>query len=413
MAQTKGLKRMSVSPPEVLILGVDTGHKVGDHPLVDERAVALRGATVNMALLHSISKFGFDASKPIRLRKEKVSYVDGDGNESEEVRHVVVDGRNRAMVVRAFNAAQPDDTTHLEPWVIVEAQSETDEDIMIVLNSARSQDSTMMRARRALRLSSVNGKEPEEIATIEGVDAATVRRWLKLCALPKATQKAVDQGKISANVALKILGKLVDTDETAAHTDALKKLLDDHGQTKMAPSIKRAAHLVGGGTPASAPQNSAKPKVGGRHIKLMADYADSGDIELPEGVAELVSALTDPDYVPEGVLKVLLDKVAALEVKRKEAEKAANAVTNKAAAEERKKEREAERAAAKAAKEKEKAAAKAVKLKEKAERTQAAAKAAKEALAEAAKEADLDPADLGIETDDAGNPTSAEGELSL
>ena len=407
MSQTKSMKRMNVDYPDVVVLGVDTGHKIGTHELVGERETGLNPDKPNMALVNSFRLIGFDPSKPIKLRKEKVSYVDDEGNDVEKVTHVVVDGRNRVLAARFFNRDLPE-AERLEPYVIVDGASEDDGDRMVILNSARSQDSTMIRARRADRLKTINGKTVEQIAAIESVDVATVRRWIKLTTMPKATQKAVDGGKISANVALKVLGKLKDEGEKTEHSDALQKLLDDHAQTKMAPSIKRAEHIVGGGTTAEAPKNSAKPKVGGRHIKLMAQYAESGDIELPEGISELISALTDPEYSPKGTLKAIMDRIEGLEDDRKAAEKTVRDAENKVKADGRKTEKDAEREKAKATKDKEKAAAKAVKLKDKADKAQLAVDAANAALKEAANAADLDPATLGIDVDG-----TAEGELSL
>ena len=409
--KSKTIKRGSVAFPDVVILGVDTAHKIGDHVLVGEREIALNPEKPNPGLVASIRKFGFDESKPIKLRQEKVSLTI-DGEEVEKKVSVVVDGRNRVLAIRFLNKEIANEAEHFLPFLITDAVDENDGDKMVVLNSARTQDNTMTRARRAARLINVNGREKEEVATIEGVDVATVRRWLKLVTMPKATQKAVEQGKLSANVALKVLGKLKDTDEKNEHSDALKTLLDDHAQTKLAPSLARAEHLLNGGTTAAAPTRAAKPKVGPRHIKAIGRFYDAGSLELSDEMASFIAVLTDPEASPEGGIKAILDRVTDLEADEKKVADAAKKVDRDAAAEKRKAEKDVERAATKAKKEREKAAKAAQKLKDKADKAKAANEAAQKALKDAAAAADLDPESLGITTGDDGS-TSAEGSLSI
>jgi hypothetical protein len=385
---TKKLELMS--PRDLVIVGIDTGHKIGDHPLVDERVVALNPTRPDPGLLGSIRKLG--VTVPILARREKLDL----GNGPERC-VVVVAGRNRVICARALNSELP-----AEEALRIKVSVEPDDDdraidVMVAENAARLGDNVMTRARRAVRLTTVNGRSLEEVATIEAVDVATIRRWRKLVKLPKAAQKAVEQGKLSANVALRALAKIKDVDEQLA---ALQTLLDDHAQTKLAPSLKRAEALLSGTDPENAPVRSAKPKVSMRHLTAIRRYSDDGRLAVSshlappamEALMQVIEALTNPDFTPTGEFANLLEAVGSLQAEDKAALKAERDVERFEEREAAKATRAARRAEAKEAKDQVKAEKKAQKAAEKAAQkaTLAAEAAEKARIAAAAAGVDID-----------------------
>jgi ParB-like chromosome segregation protein Spo0J len=173
-----------VDPASVLVIGRDTKHKAGEHPLYDERCKA----PLDEALVRNILRYGNRV--PVLVRKNGVDLE-------------VVDGRGRTLACReaARRATEAGEAPPRLKVEVVRDDEPTAQGVMISLNEQRRADDVLIKARKAARLLAC-GHSSDEVAVMFGVTGQAVRIWAKVAALAPNLQSAIADGKIAASAAL-------------------------------------------------------------------------------------------------------------------------------------------------------------------------------------------------------------------
>lgn len=210
-----------VDPYRVTIIGRDTTHGAGDHPLYDERALRDPDET----RVRNIRTYG--VKETVKVRKNG---RDEDGQDVLEV----IDGRGRTIDCReAYDRAEK---AGEEPPLLKVEIERSDEDtqvgIMISMNEQRAEDTPMNRARKAVRVLAMN-RSVDDVANMFGVTTKTIDNWRKLVTLSKKVQKAIDQGKIAASAALPLI-KL----SHQGQDEKLSELLEDAKENGKKPTAR-------------------------------------------------------------------------------------------------------------------------------------------------------------------------------
>lgn len=175
-----------VEPEMVTIIGLDTPHKEGEHPLYDERIKL----PLDEALVRNIRVYGNKESVKIRKNGEVFE---------------VIDGRQRTRAVReakrrAVEAGEQPPKLKVE---LERGSEETMLGIMISMNELRHDDTTMVKARKASSLVAL-GHSEHSVAIMFGVSVQNIRLYRKVTELAPAVQKAIDRGEVSVNAATKL-----------------------------------------------------------------------------------------------------------------------------------------------------------------------------------------------------------------
>lgn len=180
-----------VDPMVVLVVGHDTPHKAGEHVLYDDRV----HEEIDRSFIDGIKTVG--VMEPVLVRKM------GDDLE-------VVFGRKRTMALRVANEelVKEGKEPHKLP-ILPEERGVSDLDLfqkVILENEGRRDTSPMQKASRLKEWfdrKAATGTEgsDNEAAVFFNTTSTTVRNWKKLWNLDTKVQKAILQGKISANAA--------------------------------------------------------------------------------------------------------------------------------------------------------------------------------------------------------------------
>jgi len=180
----------------VVIIGLDTAHKRGEHRLWDERAGSIQ---MDEPLVANIRTYGVRES--VKVRKVKT------GNGEDDYIFEVVDGRQRTKMCRegARRAVAAGEVPPLLKLEVSNDREETQVGVMISLNAHRFDDTTMVRARKVADLTGM-GYTRSDLANMFGVSKQAIANWLVLTALHKTVQSAIEKGTISASAA----GQLAD-----------------------------------------------------------------------------------------------------------------------------------------------------------------------------------------------------------
>jgi ParB family chromosome partitioning protein len=237
----KRLNAFSMSPDDIVIIGVDTDDTVS-HPLWDARAFL----PLDEAMVRNIMTYG--VIEPITIMK------DGE-------RAVVVDGRRRVLHAREAKRRQE---AAGEVTVLVPAMQKRGSDgrlfgIARSANAHRQQDDLLTNAANAQRMLDM-GEDEESIGVTFGVEVQTVKIWLKLLDLDTSVKTAVKAGEMSASAASRLASLPRDEQRktledlrakgelTTKHTTAVVKA-KKNGSTKTAAPGKRVLHkLIEGAT---------------------------------------------------------------------------------------------------------------------------------------------------------------------
>jgi ParB family chromosome partitioning protein len=188
-------------PYRVVIIGLDTNHKRGEHPFWDPRACA----PLEPAFVANVGHYG--NRDAVLLRKEKV------GTGENDYVFIVIDGRQRTKATR-LNAETAKKTGEKAPLLKVETDRSREEvqvGVMISLNEHRHDDGPMVKARKASDLLG-QGYDLAAVSNMFGVSRQAISNWQKLATLHKSVQKAVEMGKVSATAAIQ-LSDLPDADQ--------------------------------------------------------------------------------------------------------------------------------------------------------------------------------------------------------
>ena len=196
MAETKVKKKQALDgqrlnaflmdPDDIKIVGLDTGHKKGEHPLWDDRAFL----ALDPNMVKNFKAVG--VRKAILVRKE------GDTP-------YAVDGRQRIKHARQANQELKE--AGLEPImvkVIVERISdEMAFEVMTSTNNVRRDESFWTSLSR-LEYYMGLGKTEEQAATIFGVSTATIKARLTLIEAGPEVKAALKKGTLTPTAAVAI-----------------------------------------------------------------------------------------------------------------------------------------------------------------------------------------------------------------
>jgi hypothetical protein len=238
-------------PTEVCIIGHDTAHKLGEHPLVDERTKL----PIDPAQVKVIIRAG--CRRTIRVRKEAVSpnrklmspellaLLEREGGFAP----VAMDGRTMVLAARKANeeiaaAMRKEGATDAEVdarLVRIECRAEKVSDdmamgIMILANSYHREDDVFTKASKAARFAGL-GKTPEEVGTMFGVTPDTIDMWGDLLSLVPEVQELVKAGKVGAKAA----SKFASVPREAQLAAVLAAIADGTATADKAPAAARAA----------------------------------------------------------------------------------------------------------------------------------------------------------------------------
>jgi ParB family chromosome partitioning protein len=177
-------------PEEIVIVGLDTLHKRGEHPLWDERAFR-----------------GFSEPSVLNMMVHRATLIPAVVVEiDEDLGNVVADGRGRILDSREANRRLREQG--LEPFRI-EARVKRAVDAatsfakMVVGNAFATSPTLMEMARKAHDM--IEGGIPMERVMLEfGRSEQTIKQWCELVQLPPEFRRRVERGQIGATQAVKL-----------------------------------------------------------------------------------------------------------------------------------------------------------------------------------------------------------------
>jgi ParB family transcriptional regulator, chromosome partitioning protein len=222
----KRLNAFALAPEELVIIGLDTPHKKGEHPLWDERI----HLPIDENMVLNIMAEG--VHEPVLVRKN------GDTPE-------VVNGRQRIRHAREANKRLTG--AGKEPVtvkVIVERGSdERMFGVMISTNEVRREDAFEAKLAKLERYLAM-GKSEQQAAIVFGVSVATIKNWLAVVEAGPEVKAAVKTGELAPTAAAKI-AKLPRQEQAAVVQEARET-----GAKLTGERAARAAKTVTEGTPA-------------------------------------------------------------------------------------------------------------------------------------------------------------------
>lgn len=241
-------------PYRVVIIGLDTEHKRGEHHLWDERAA---GIQLHEPLISNIRVYGVREA----VKVNKVKTGEGDDDYIFEV----VDGRQRTKMCRegARRAVKAGEIPPLLKLEVGHDRAETQVGVMISLNAHRFDDSLMVRARQAADLIG-QGYTRGDVANMYGVSKQAIANWVALTSLHKSVQAAIEKGAISGSAA----GELKDV-PLADQPEKLKTMVEAGATGVSEARRQRTARQAGNG---SAPPQGKRPGV-----KLLRRVAENSE----------------------------------------------------------------------------------------------------------------------------------------
>lgn len=179
----KRMNMFGMNPDDLVIIGLDTDHEEGEHPLWDERI----NLPLDESLIRNITVFG--VIKPVIVRK--------NGKVPE-----VVDGRRRVRAAREALKRQRE-SGQVELVVPVIAQRGEDLStfgVMVLANEFRVDDGMLGKARKLAHLLRM-GASTADAAITFGVTEASIRNWTKLLDCDPQILEAVDNDQLPASAA--------------------------------------------------------------------------------------------------------------------------------------------------------------------------------------------------------------------
>jgi ParB-like chromosome segregation protein Spo0J len=285
-----------VDPKAVVLIGLDTAHKVGEHVLYDDRVLE----SVERSFIDGVKAVGI--LEPVLVRKS--------GGNME-----VVFGRKRTIALRIANAEliAEGKEPHKLP-ILPERKGTSDLEVLqklILENEARRNTSPMQKALRLQHwfdLKAASGVEGTdgEAAVFFDTTATTIRNWKKLLSLDTKVQGAILQGKISANAA----ADLSDL-EPAKQVEKLRELQGQVGEGKQISTAQTEGERKTRKGSVAATAYSA-PSIS--KIRKIAENPDAIEklSKVTVSVASLlkfISGLSDGSDIPE--LKAMIEATPA------------------------------------------------------------------------------------------------------
>jgi ParB family chromosome partitioning protein len=240
-----------IDPVQLIIVGLDTDHAEGAHPLYDQRAFL----ETDEALIKNIMAYGVQV--PVIVRREAGQIV-------------VVDGRQRVKASREAAKRQSEAGSFAVKVPVMEAQGDDKRlvGIMNLTNENRTPTEMLEKCFNAVRMRDM-GADVDEIAITFGRSKTTIKGWFDLASASPKIHAALKSGKVSTSAATQIaklgtreeqeteLEKLLGTGERVSEAKAKKARREAAGTSaSSAGSAAAAPEAVEGG----APELGADPK---------------------------------------------------------------------------------------------------------------------------------------------------------
>lgn len=266
----KGFKKFDafyVYPEELLIIGIDTKHKAGEHPLYDPRAfLPVPEADIEDAMVRGII--------------EAVIVAKATPEGETEPRAVVIDGLQRTKRARLANArlrTMGKDPIKI-PIIHRKASLEDLFGVKLAANSHRQDDDAFAQAENISRFLAM-GRDEDDAAVALGLTTQTIKMRLKLLQLAPAVKEAVLKGLLSPTAAAG-LADLAPEDQVIK----LAELLASGAGASIA-EVRRAVQaekhpkgktmLVSGGCAIAPPKKRA--------VKKLLKLSDEKEVAIEEG----------------------------------------------------------------------------------------------------------------------------------
>lgn len=275
----------TADPTDLTIIGLDTDHKQGEHPLWDERSKA----QLDESMVLNIMVYG--VIKPVVCVRE------GDDL-------LLVDGRQRVLSAREANkrlAAQGSPVVKV-PLLMRNGEDHRLLGVMVSANEHRRADDMLVKAAKAQRMLDFEATV-EEVANAFGVTPTTIEEWQRLLGASTKVKKAVRAGKLSATAAA-TLAKLGREEQEAKLADMVAR-----GRTTVAEAEKVVAEAKGKKKPASAAPTNPAPKKA--LLRRMLTSPETGKHLHPEAEAMLAWVLGEGKASEAHGLPALLKKLGA------------------------------------------------------------------------------------------------------
>lgn len=258
---------LSFDPNDIVIIGLDTPHKEGEHHLWDERILL----PLDKHMVANVKAFGVKENI-IVVRDPKLGYL-------------AVDGRQRIRWAReASKALEAEGQAPLRILANLEkGDVDTQAGVMILTNEIRQSDDFLTKAKKAQRLMSERGYNLSRTALTFGVSVPSLKNWLKLLETSDVVQKAVEDGVITASAALNL--RELSEDKQAQAIDALRDAAKDGQRLTGKDVAKKAIQILDGDDDSDNDDDDSddegdedeKPKASKDTAKKARDAAQKGD----------------------------------------------------------------------------------------------------------------------------------------
>lgn len=177
-------------PEELVIIGLDTSHKCGEHPLWDERAFrGVKEPSVKNMMVN---------------RGRLVSAIVVEQN--AELGYVVADGRGRVLDAREANKRlreRGEEPFRLKAEIEMGGDENASFERMVVKNAFTTPTGLLADARKAVDM--LRGGVPMlNVCLAFGKSEDTIRLWQQVVELPPELRKRVERGLIPPSQAVKL-----------------------------------------------------------------------------------------------------------------------------------------------------------------------------------------------------------------
>ena len=229
---------LSPSDPRLKIVGLDTSHKKGDHPLWDSRAFR----DISKERIGNFRHYGIKKSILIRI-------VDDDN-------WLVVDGRGRLIGARIIEKEQIAAGESPTLRIKVEVEKGDDKHVFGLARALNTHDAddAITNAENARRYMDDYGASLAEVAQSFGVSEQTVRNWLQLLESTPEVLEAIQAGELTPTAATAIAS--LPAEEQAETLEELKR--ESGGKKITAARAQSKAREKSGKAPTAAPKEKLK-----------------------------------------------------------------------------------------------------------------------------------------------------------
>lgn len=232
-----------LDPTECIVIGVDTEHAEGEHPLreTDDRM----DTPLEEAFISSIEKKGVEIS--IGVRRSNEGSIE------------VIYGRRRVLATRIANERRlaKGETPHLVPAVLRRIDDKEAVEKMILENEQRRADTPLAKAKK-LKIALKYGHTDASAAEAFGVSITAIRNWKKMNDLAPEVVHAIQTDEMRSSAAMDLAH--LPKEEQVAELEILRKEKEKTGAKKITVKATTRNRRQNTGSKASTPFKPPKKK---------------------------------------------------------------------------------------------------------------------------------------------------------